>query len=957
VSGRGILDAMTARTTSRVLVGRETELGQLRDALKRARADEPVAVLVGGEAGVGKTRLVEEFGRAAAGESARVLVGPCLELGEDGLAFAPFAAILRDLVRRDGPAAFAGYEQELARLVPELGPATPADAGDQRGRLFDAVCALLDRLAAQAPLVLIVEDLHWADRSTRDLMRFLVRSVRGAGVLLVGTYRSDELHRGHPLRAFLAELDRVRMVERLELDRLDRDGTAQILGQLLDHEPPASLVEDVHARAQGNPFFVEELACCADRVACGLPDNIRDLLLARVDQLPEPAQRVLRIAAAGGNPIGHRLLAEVAGVPEVELEEALRAAVAAQLLIPDAEGEGYEFRHALVREAVHDDLLPGEHTRLHARYAAAIEARPELVGAERAPSEIAHHWYQAHDHSHALTAALPAAAAAQQRYAYAEQSRLLDRVLALWDQVPDAAERTKMSYVDVLGAALAAAVEAGNHARALGLNKAALAEIDPQASPLRAAQLLVGQAKLLCQLGKSDGVSATQRAYHLSTLVEDGAQRAQLLADVAFQLSMSDLEEGGRIALEAAALAHEIQDPAAEIRAKITAGHSYAKLISAEEGLTQLREAHEIATASGDRQSVVRILINMSDQLYEVGEYAQSARVAESGIADARRLGMGRTSAAYLLGNLAEALVALGRFDEAEARCAEAARFDPPDVLGLLWMLQRARVRLARGGPDQAVAGALAFLSKPYLRPSVRMALQDLRVTAALAAGDLDTAVETSVAAVGQPGLAQDPRYAWPLLAAAARTAGASGDPRLPELVRAAAGTMPARYPAQRAYAAQVAAELAADPYPAWRDAVAAWRADGQPYPLACALTRLAEAAAGAGDRAVAAEAVAEAGQLAARLGTAPLAEQARVLARRLGVRAAASAETELLTARELEVLRLVAAGHSNRRIAAELFISPKTASVHVSRIIAKLTVSNRVEAAAVARRLGLLAD
>jgi predicted ATPase/DNA-binding CsgD family transcriptional regulator len=956
---------MTARATSRVLVGRETELAQLRDALKRARADEPVAVLVGGEAGVGKTRLVEEFGRYAEGEGARVLVGQSLELGEDGLAFAPFGAILRDLLRRDGPAAFAGYEQELVRLLPDLGattaPAPPAVSDNHRGHLFDVVSALVERLAAERPLVLVVEDLHWADRSTRDLIRFLVRAVRAGRALLVGTYRSDELHRGHPLRAFLAELDRVRSVERLELDRLDREGTAQILGHLLGHEPPATLVEDIHARAQGNPFFVEELASCADRPGCGLPDNVRDLLLARVDQLAEPAQRVLRIAAAGGNPIGHRLLAEVAEVPEADLEDALRAAVAAQLLVPHG-GEAYEFRHALVREAVHDDLLPGQHTRLHARYAAAIEARPELVGAERAPAEIAHHWYLAHDHPRALTAAVRAAAAAGERYAYAEQSRLMDRVLALWDQVPDAPERAGMTHLDMLLAALDAATDAGNHGQALHLTKAALAEIEPETAPLRAAQLLLRQAKLYVQLGKNDGSTPLQRAYELSTLVHDGAERAGLIADIAFHLAQSDREAGGRLAREAAELAREVGDPAAAVRAAITSGHSCAKLISAEQGLAELARAEEIARATDDRQNLLRILVNSSDLRYEVGDYAGSARAAESGLADSRRLGLARTNGVFLLGNLAEALVALGRFDDAEARCAEAARLDPPGTYALLWLVQRTRVRLARGHPaaDEAVARAAGFLSRPYLRPSARMPLQEIRIDAALAAGDLDTAVATATAAVNQPGLAGEPRYAWPLVAAAARAALTAGDRELRELVAAAAGTLSASYPAERAYAAQTAAELAADPYPAWAGTVEAWRADGQPYPLARALVRLAEAAAGASDRAAAAEAIAEAGQLAAGLDVAPLAEQVQVLARRLGLRsgeATGSAEAELLTARELEVLRLVAAGHSNRGIAAELFISPKTASVHVSRIIAKLAVSNRVEAAAVAHRLGLLAD
>ncbi|MFD0823702.1 AAA family ATPase, partial [Micromonospora zhanjiangensis] len=232
-----------------------------------------------------------------------------------------------------GPAVFAGRERELARLLPELarvpaavpgagpdldefdrppGGRRPTDAGDvesyrvdppyaHRGYLFDLVAGLFSRLATRAPLVLLIEDLHWADRSTRDLISFLVRAARPARVMLVCTYRTDELHRGHPLRPFLAELDRARGVERWELDRLDRDGTAEILTGLLGTEPPPRAVDSIHDRTQGNPFFIEELAAAGDPAGCvDLPGTHRDLLLARADKLPEPAQRVLRIAAAGG---------------------------------------------------------------------------------------------------------------------------------------------------------------------------------------------------------------------------------------------------------------------------------------------------------------------------------------------------------------------------------------------------------------------------------------------------------------------------------------------------------------------------------------------------------------------------------------------------------------------------------------------------------------------------------
>ena len=253
--------------------------------------------------------------------------------------------------------------------------------------------------------MLVLEDLHWADRSTRDLIGFLVRSARLPQVLLLATYRTDELHRGHPLRPFLAELDRVRGVQRLELDRLDREGTAEML------EPPARRRAGAthsrrHPRARpGQPVLHRAVRRRpATRSCCDIPHSLRDLLLTRVDQLP----RAGAAGAAGGRGRRHRASATSCsagspGIDEAELESALRAVVAAQLIVVDADG-GYEFRHALVREAVHDDLLPGEHARLHARYAEAIEAEPQLVAAGRAPAEIAHHWHAAHDHPQALVA-------------------------------------------------------------------------------------------------------------------------------------------------------------------------------------------------------------------------------------------------------------------------------------------------------------------------------------------------------------------------------------------------------------------------------------------------------------------------------------------------------------------------------------------------------------------------
>ncbi|WP_433377130.1 helix-turn-helix transcriptional regulator [Actinoplanes sp. CA-142083] len=949
---------MTAHAHSEVLVGREADLGALRDALKRARSAEPSTVLVGGEAGVGKTRLVEEFRRGLTGEPVRVLTGQCLELGEEGLPFAPFAAAVRELVRSEGMAVLDGREREFARLLPELGP--PPEPGDaRRGLLFESVGALLERVGGEQPVVLIIEDLHWADRATRDLIAFLVRSARVPQMLLIGTYRTDELQRGHPLRPFLAELDRVRGVQRHELGRLDREGTAEMLTQILGVEPRDATVDAVNERAQGNPFFIEQFAAAADPACGDIPTSLRDLLLSRVDLLPEPAQRVLRVAAVGGTKFGHDLLFRVAGMDEGALESALRAIVAAQLIVFDPDG-GYEFRHALVREAVHDDLLPGEHARMHARYAEAVEEDPSLVSAGRAPAEIAHHWHAARDHPRALVSAKRAADAAGRSFAYGEQARLLDRVLELWEDVPEAGSLLGIGHLDLLEEAALVAIDSGDHMRALTLTRVALGDLDAEAEPMRAARLLLRRAKLLRNAGKSDGAAECQEAHRLLGLAPPGPDRVRLMAEVAHVYSGIDGERATEIAQEAKTAAADEGDLAAVVAAEVIFGEVCAGRMPPAEALPTMYAAAERARAAGDLSSLSHSLVNISDSLYEIGRYEESAATAAEGVPDADRVGVSRTTGVFLLANHAEALIALGRWNEADARLAEAARHDPPGRLALPWLRLRAWLRLARGsdGAETLIHRAAMWLNKPYVQAENRLYLLDLRILLALESGDPVAAAEAARAAVVEPCVFERPRYGWPLLLSSAQAARAApGGEELARKVAEVAGRLPCLYPAEKAYAAQVSAVLSGGEE-RWQAAVDAWRADGHRYELAAALLGLAEAQ--AASRGVAAETLSEVNAIADELGAGPLLEAADTLARRLGLRSpgaavAVAAGTEILTAREREVLRLVAEGQSNSRIAASLYISPKTASVHVSRIIAKLEVANRVEAAAVAHRLGLL--
>ncbi|MGH2807446.1 MAG: ATP-binding protein, partial [Actinomycetota bacterium] len=439
-SNRGAILTSISTATSSTFIGRTEELGRLSELLDRAEHGLRAVALVAGDAGVGKTRLLTEVVADAEKRGMRVLVGGCMETGDLGLPYVPFIDAFRQL--GDRPDDVALIETMIA-AIPNLGrllpgptegrppPAPTRDDFDQV-ELFGGVLSLLERLSETAPLLLVIEDLHWADRSTRDLLAFVVRSLRTGRIGLVASYRADELHRRHPLRPLLAELVRLPDVTRIDLAPFTRHELAQHLEALVGERVEPSVVERILDRSEGNVFFAEELvAAGAVRADVRLPDALADVLRTRIEALSEKAQEVLKVASTAGRRVSHDLLVAACDCSEPELETSLHEAIAGQVLVVDPVEATYRFRHALLQEAVYGDLLPSERTRLHATYA-------ELLAESGAAAELAHHALAAHDLPGALKALVQAATEATSVSAPAEALGHLARALEIWDRVPDA---------------------------------------------------------------------------------------------------------------------------------------------------------------------------------------------------------------------------------------------------------------------------------------------------------------------------------------------------------------------------------------------------------------------------------------------------------------------------------------------------------------------------------------
>jgi DNA-binding NarL/FixJ family response regulator len=970
-------------------VGRAEELGQLLAALRRSEQGKLASVLLAGDAGVGKTYLLAQLVGHARQRGVQALVGGCLEVGDVGLPYVPIVAALRgfaaDPDSEERLAAAAKGLPCLAHLLSDLAvqpsAGTALGGGLEQLQLFDSVRALLVRLSEGAPVLVVLEDLHWADRSTRDLLAFLVRTLHGS-VALVASYRSDALDRRHPLSPLLVELVRQPGMEHLELAPFGRADLAEQLAVVAGRRLPGAAVERIFVRSEGNPFYAEELlAAGADQADVRLPASLAAVLLARVEVLSEPAQQLLRVMAVAGRRVGHALLVAATGRSELELEGSLREAVSARLLVADAPSDTYAFRHALLREAVYGDLLPGERIRLHATYA-------HLLAGSGPAAELAHHCLACQDLPGALAALVRAAADASAMSAPAAAFRHLSQALGLWRRVPDAEVIAGVDRVDLLLRAAEAASQSGELRRAVSLAREAVDAIDTDTEPLRAAFACerFGQYLLdtfAIETASEETVEACHRAVELVPAEPATPLRARVVVGLADALlGARRPDEARRWCGEALAVARAARSDDDEARALISLAILERDHDDPDTARTLLGDARTRAATAGNRSLELRALQYLGDQEFEAGNLPEACTAFDTATHLAEQSGLAWS--AY--GLEIRILCCIAYYQAGDWNQAERLGVTEDDR------------RLAAGGPS--AAALYVDVARGRVVPADRLdwlatlgeadpwtAYLTGGCTADLACwqGDLDKAralVQSTLSGVDRLGKLRALSAIWPASiglgaeANRAKRAQVAGDePGVGEaralgrelVDRARAAVRRAREsgrqvgPEALAWLARCEAEWTrleghSDPE-AWRAAVDAF-SYGYVYEEARSRWRLAEALLGTGDREQAAAEALAAHHTAVRLWAEPLRGAVEALARRarLGLGQGLPHESGRagLTPRELEVLGLLVAGKSNRQIAEDLFISGKTAGVHVTNILAKLGVHSRLQAAARARELGL---
>jgi DNA-binding CsgD family transcriptional regulator/tetratricopeptide (TPR) repeat protein len=975
------------RTTD--LIGRDAELEQLSSQLGiRASAgvdgaaptEQSVrAMLVAGDAGVGKTRVLMALRDAAIEAGWHVVAGHCLDLADSSLPYLPFSEILGRVMADQPDVATRVLEQHptLARLQPGRRIRSSETAsGDQaldRGNVYDAFSDLLSAVAHDAPVLVVVEDAHWADESTRDMLSFLF-SRPVPGVSLVVSYRADDLHRRHPLRRQVAEWMRLRGVDRLQVEPLHDDDVRLLVRALHPSTMSEAEYSSIVDRAEGNPFFIEELVGAA--WSGQVPGELADVLLVHLDRLDDTTRQVVRLVSVAGRQVSHELLAAVSDLGAAELETALRNAVESHVLVA-SRGGTYAFRHALLGEAVYDDLLPGERVRLHADFVSAL-GEGRAIGTA---AELAQHARRADDRPVAVRASVEAG---EEALAVGGPSEAATHFLDAIELVDTA----RVAIPDVDAVALTrrcadALVAAGRVPKAVKVLRARLATLPVDGSDLDRGQLLtsLASAQLLTDTTDSPRETSAEAVELLRGAPPKLLARALLVH--AQSLGSWHADDARAVALEALEIAerNDLTSLAVELHTTV-AGLDPDGGSSASAGW---RSAAERARRAGLMEPELRALYLLGRLHHDEGDLDTAIDVYREVIERSEVGGLAWSpypAESRLL--LAVALTHQGRLDEAW-ELLDVSGQNPPMVYEWLYFAQQMLILIGiRGEPKpKALERLRDYWGTDGLTAITSGSAELMRAAAggdAAVAVDVYDHVVATVVPLWHDWFQARLRLATLVLGALANAAPRqSADER--ESARVAVERMLAdgarvidfyapydgsHGPEYQMWVARRSAEhlrwrwLAQVDPPSSDELVGAWHAAeetavayGSVPEIAQTRVRLAGVLRASGDAAGAREVADLARAAAHELGARPLLDE--LTAQGSSPAPATATGGVALTPRESEILALVAEGRSNGEIGKQLFISTKTVSVHVSNILAKLDAASRTEAAAVARRRGLI--
>jgi DNA-binding CsgD family transcriptional regulator/tetratricopeptide (TPR) repeat protein len=962
---------MGVRGGDNPIVGREEELAVFARAVALAAGGQPTILLVSGDPGIGKSTLLAEAARRT---DAALYVGRCVHVGGDAIALAPLVDLVRQLQRRPDVDGLSSLDS-LVQL---------SAAGDRRvGDLLTVTLDLVGELGGRGAAIVGFDDLHWGDAATWDLFEHLARNLVDECVVLVGTFRTDEVGRDPALRRRVAELSRVSGVERVTLAGLDRSAVAAHAAAVLGGPASPALVDELVRRGQGNPFFTEELAA-AHRSGEVIPALLSDLLAADIAALDPAARHVLAALAAFGRDADPDLLAAVSELDDVATEAAVRSAVDARLVVVEPATDAYRFRHPLIGEVAYQGALPTERRRLHRSIADVLQTHPQFACCRGltetdAAGELALHLERAGDEAGAFAAYFDAADAAE-LVAPATCLSHLERILELWD-THAAPARADQLIPRLWQAANMLHAEGRNH-EAIDVARRAIAEQDagrPSAVSFAPAWQRERLARFLWSTGAMEESAETYA--RAAALLDGDTGESDADAVRAYTgLAQADLmfchferaAHWARRALDIAAA----DDATARAAARRVLGVVETLDGRIDAGLETCRDAVDETTPPHEWALSNALFALM---LFEVGATEEGLRAALDGAARSQRAGFETSFLTYFSGLAARCLLRLGRWSEADDVFAGLAAIAPTPI-GFIQLDAAAAPLAARRGNEGAASELVArLLSHPS--DAFSDAIKDAAVV------DVHLAAKrwAEARAVAERALSPDPtidprfvaRFTAGFVTASveltldrsARQEVVDVDAvvhdlrhRL-EVARAdsASGSLAAI--ADLALAEAMITRLAAGDADAFGRAATAAEQIGDAWQLATARLLEAEAAATTGAAARAVEALRTAYDIATGLAAAPLVADIEALARRTRIALEAPAVHPLgepdavrlgLTSREAEVLALVAAGRTNREIGTELYVSEKTASVHVSNILRKLGVSSRVEAAAVAQRVGV---